>query len=88
MSVLGAIPTAQGLNKPDDLTALLKASGHQRQIDEMREERIGRDDDVAARDEHAHRMAGELREECAKGRAIRLIEHCEARKRAALAAVE
>src|SRR5579862_1725862 len=88
MRVLRAISSAQGLYKADDLPALFEPRLHHRQIDQVRQQRIGSDDGMGARSENANGFPGERRKELLQRRMIVLAQDSEARYGASLAAVE
>src|ERR1700726_1614997 len=54
----------------------------------MRQQWVRRDHNVTARNEHAHRLAGKIREERAQGFVVRLIQYRKSRQRLASTAIE
>ena len=50
MRVLRSVTATKGLHQTDNLSALFKSAFHQRDIDQMGEEWIGRDKQMSPRD--------------------------------------
>jgi len=88
MRIFWTIAPAQGLDETNDLSALLKTCVHHRKVHVVRKQRIRGNHNVTARNEDAHRLFGEIREEFPKSGDIRFIQDRKPWKRASLAAVE
>src|SRR5205807_3654046 len=87
VGVLGAVASSKRLDEANDLAAFFEACLHERQVDEVGEQRISGDKDVSSGDEHADGATSEFQKETPQPFAVFFIQNGETRERASLAAV-
>src|SRR5579884_893850 len=88
MRVLWAIPAAQRLDEPDDLTSLLEARFNERQIHQVRKQGIRGDKHMPAGNYNPKRSFGKLDKKLPQTFPIRFGQDRETRKRIPFATVK
>ena len=88
VGILGTIPTTKSLHQPDDFTALFEAGLNHGQVDEMRKDRIGCDENVRAGRQNSQCTACKFTEEIPQCGAFFLLQNRKPGERAALAPVK
>lgn len=88
MGVLRAVTATKRFDDADNLAALLETARNEGIVDEMRDERVGRDEHVGPGYEHAGQLVGQLPEKYPQVLAVAAIQDRESRHRLSLTAVK
>jgi hypothetical protein len=88
MGILGSITAPKRLHQANHLAPLLEAGFDERQIDQVRKQRVRGNEQVRARNQDPHGADGKLREEGPESGAVGFVENREPRQRLPLAPVE
>jgi len=88
MSIFRPIASAESVDNPDHLAALLKACGDEWFVNEKRHQWVGSDEYVGTRDENRDEARGKSIKEVAQLFAPRFAKHSESRKWASPMSIE
>lgn len=88
MRVLGTITTAESLDQTDDLPTLLEPGLNHRNVNQVREQRIGRNHEVTTRHQDADGEVSKFHEKFLERGAIGSVKHGKTRHRAPFASIE